>query len=173
MNAETSDTGGASDRRRWFENVSNYDGVVDTTGKSKVAVEVGAKGDNGNFAFGPAAVRVDPGTNVVWKWNGKGGSHNVVSESGAFESEMVGEEGHQFSHLRGGRVQVRLLAPQGMGMKGAVAVGTEGATEAESASASGDSGMATDELLTLGVGGALVAGLLGLPFSEMRRRDGE
>lgn len=34
----------------------------------------------------------------------------------------------------------------------------------------GGSGMATDELLTLGFGGAVVAGLLGLPLAEMRRR---
>ena len=49
----------------WFEGVSNYDGVVDETGSSEVTVEVGAEGNDGAFAFGPAAVRVDPGTTVV------------------------------------------------------------------------------------------------------------
>ena len=72
----------------WFEGVSNYDGVVNETGNPEITVEVGAKDNDG--AFGLAAVRVDPGTTVVWKWTGNGGSHNVAAESDDFESEMVG-----------------------------------------------------------------------------------
>lgn len=55
-----------------------YDGtVVDATGRDEITIAVGA-GDDG-FAFAPAAVRVDAGTDVVWEWTGKGGPHNVVS----------------------------------------------------------------------------------------------
>jgi plastocyanin len=56
--AAARDSGGDLDS--WFEGVSNYDGVVDETGNAEVTVEVGAKGNNGAFAFGPTAVRVDP-----------------------------------------------------------------------------------------------------------------
>lgn len=54
-----------------------------------------------------------------------------------------------------------------MDMKGAVAVGSE------SESGSGATGRSLGEYLILGFGGALVAGLLGLPAAEMRRRDRE
>jgi halocyanin-like protein len=47
---------------------------------------------------GPAAVRVDPGTTVVWEWTGNGGGHNVVAENGAFESETTSEAGHTFEY---------------------------------------------------------------------------
>ncbi|WP_420028558.1 halocyanin domain-containing protein [Halorussus lipolyticus] len=161
----------------WFDNVSNYDGVVDMTGRSEVEIEVGAKGNQGNFAFGPAAVRVDPGTKVVWKWTGKGGSHNVVSETGAFESEMVGDEGHTFSQtFEESGIHKYVCSPhKAMGMKGAVAVGSNAAPDAESVEPAGGGSGSGDgklgEYLTLGFGGAVVAGLLGLPLSEMRRRQ--
>ncbi len=81
----------------WMGDVGNYDGVVDATGRSEVTVTVGASGNGGNFAFGPAAVQVDPGTTVLWEWNGKGGQHNVVAEEGGdFESELTAEAGITF-----------------------------------------------------------------------------
>jgi halocyanin-like protein len=121
--AAASEGGGGLDG--WFENVSNYDGVVDRTGESEVTLTVGATGNNGNFAFGPAAVRVDPGTNVVWKWLGKGGSHNVVAEDGSFESEIVDKKGHTFEHTfeEEGVFKYACTPHQTLGMKGAVVVG--------------------------------------------------
>ncbi|RYJ14252.1 halocyanin domain-containing protein [Halogeometricum borinquense] len=109
----------------WFSNTSNYDGVVDRTGQSEVTITVGASGNGGNFGFGPAAVRVDPGTTVVWKWNGKGSSHNVVAEDGSFKSEMVGTSGHTFSHTfeEAGVWKYACTPHKPMGMKGAVVVG--------------------------------------------------
>jgi len=109
----------------WFEGVSNYDGVVDETGNSEVTVEVGAEGNDGAFAFGPAAVRVDPGTTVVWEWTGNGGSHNVAAEDGSFESEMVGEEGHTFEQTfdEEGVYKYACTPHKPLGMKGAVVVG--------------------------------------------------
>ncbi|MFC4451654.1 halocyanin domain-containing protein [Halorussus aquaticus] len=175
----------------WLDGVSNYDGVVDETGKSEVTVEVGAKGNNGNFAFGPAAVRVDPGAKVVWKWTGKGGSHNVVAEDGSFESKMTDSQGHTFSQTfdSKGVVKYACVPHKAMGMKGAVVVGDvevgssgggsgasgssePSATGGSNASAgSGGSGLA--DTLTLGFGGALVVGLLGLPLAEIRNRRRE
>ncbi|WP_255198392.1 halocyanin domain-containing protein [Halorarius litoreus] len=109
----------------WFANVSNADGVVDERGTPRVTVQVGAEGNGGGFAFEPAAVRVDPGTTVVWEWTGEGGAHNVADEDGAFESDLVGEAGHTFSHaFDAAGVSLYACTPhKAMGMKGAVIVG--------------------------------------------------
>jgi len=70
-------------------------GPIDRTGAGTVSVSVGA--DIG-FDFAPAHIVVDAGTTVVWEWTGAGGGHNVVDTEGAFESELVAEEGHTFEH---------------------------------------------------------------------------
>jgi halocyanin-like protein len=115
----------AVDLSTWFSNVSNFDGVTDARGEAEVRVRVGAPGNGGGFAFDPPAVRVDPGTTVVWEWTGEGGSHDVVAEDGAYESAMVGDAGHTFEHTfeREG-VSTYVCSPhEVMGMKGAVVVG--------------------------------------------------
>jgi len=79
--------GGTSAVDEYLAETSNYDGTVtDRTGRSRVTVAVGAQGNGGGFAFGPAAVRVDTGTTVVWQWTGEGGQHNVVAEDETFDS---------------------------------------------------------------------------------------
>ena len=115
----------STDLSDWFSNVSNADGVVDETGSSEVTVKVGSKANNGAFGFGPAAVRVDPGTKVVWEWTGEGTPHNVVAEDGSFESEMISEAGATFSHtFESEGVSKYVCVPhKAMGMKGAVIVG--------------------------------------------------
>lgn len=109
----------------WFENVSNYEGTVDARGQGEYRVTVGARGSNGYYYFGPAAVAVSPGTVVTWRWNGKGGTHNVVSTSGAFTSgKLVDEEGHTFSKefVNPGIYRYICNPHQSLGMKGAVFV---------------------------------------------------
>ncbi|MFB6125991.1 MAG: halocyanin domain-containing protein [Halolamina sp.] len=177
----------------WFENTSNYDGVVDRTGRSEVTVTVGVEANGGAFGFGPAAVRVDPGTTVTWQWTGNGGSHNVVARDGSFESELAGEAGHAFSHTFDADGVVRYVcAPhETMGMKGAVVVGdavgvddtadasqetaetaeTDAATtgasgDAESGSAGDDNG-STGNGAMLSMDAALLAGLLGAVTSPL------
>ncbi|NHN61511.1 halocyanin domain-containing protein [Halorussus sp. JP-T4] len=144
------------DLSSWFEGVSNYDGIVDETGQSEVTVEVGAAGNNGNFAFGPAAIRVDPGTTVVWEWTGKGGSHNVAAEDGSFESEMTGSTGHTFEQTfdETGITKYACTPHKAMGMKGAVVVGDEAASSAES------TGGVTLGANEYAIGGSVLAGLL-------------
>ncbi|MFC7095878.1 halocyanin domain-containing protein [Halobaculum marinum] len=112
----------------WFDDVANYDGVVDQTGQSEVTVEVGVQNGDGPYGFGPAAIRVDPGTTVTWEWNGQGGSHNVVAEDGSYESELVAEAGHTFSHTfeSEGISKYYCLPHRALGMKGAVVVGGSG-----------------------------------------------
>lgn len=120
----------ATDLSEWFENVDNADEVVDRTGQSSVEIQVGAEGNGGAFAFAPAAVRVDPGTTVVWTWTGEGGSHNVVASEGAFESELTDEAGATFEYTPTEPVVARYLCTphESVGMKGALIVGDEAVT---------------------------------------------
>lgn len=119
-------TAQGADLGAWFENTGNADEIVDRTGKDRVTVTVGAGGNGPDgFAFGPAAVRVDPGTTIVWKWSGKGGQHNVVAVSGGFESSLYSDQGATFEHqfTEPGVYKYYCAPHKGMGMKGAVIVG--------------------------------------------------
>jgi halocyanin-like protein len=110
----------------WMSDVGNYDEVADETGSDEVTVTVGAEANGGNFGFGPAAVQVDPGTTVVWEWNGEGGQHNVVAEEGGdFESELSAEAGFTFERtFEEATVAKYFCQPhRALGMKGVVVVG--------------------------------------------------
>lgn len=84
-----------------------YDGtIVDQRGKDTVRVDVGVGGNGGEYAFGPSAVAVTPGTTVRWVWTGDGGEHSVVadpeSQIGKSDYEfasgkLVGEAGHEYT----------------------------------------------------------------------------
>lgn len=144
----------------WMEDANNYDGVVDKTGQKQVTIEVGA-GDS-TLAFGPAAVTVDPGTTVQWKWTGKGGSHNVVDKGGAFKSgDPTSEAGHTFKHTfeEKGVTKYYCNPHKAAGMRGVVVVGSM-----EAAAGGGGEGGEEGKLVltpTLeAMGGALVLGIL-------------
>lgn len=115
-------SGGNAEVEEFLSDTSNYDGIVDKTGQDTVTVTVGAEGNNGNFAFAPPAIRVDAGTTVRWEW--KQGSHDVVADDGAFESELVSEGGHTFDHTfeESGTHLYYCTPHKSMGMKGAVVV---------------------------------------------------
>jgi len=112
----------------WFDNVSNFDGVVDMTGQDEVTVEVGVQANGGAFGFGPAAVRISPGTTVVWEWTGAGGGHNVVAEDGTFSSgeDYVSEAGYTYEYTfeSEGTYRYVCVPHETLGMKGAVVVST-------------------------------------------------
>ena len=105
----------------WFSDVPNYRGVMDLTGTDEVRIQVGV-GDG--LRFGPAAVRVSPGTRVVWTWTGRGGSHNVVDVDGGFESPYHADAGATFEHVFAdpGTFRYRCAPHATLGMKGAVVV---------------------------------------------------
>jgi halocyanin-like protein len=105
----------------YLSDVPNYESVEDVTGQSDVTVEVGA---GQGLAFAPPAIRVDAGTTVTWEWTGEGGAHNVMDEDGKFESELVGDEGHTFTHTfeESGATRYYCQPHKGVGMKGAVIV---------------------------------------------------
>jgi len=70
----------------WLDGYDEYSGrLTDKTGQSSASVTVGARSPNGqNRSFAPAAILVDSGTEMVFEWNGLGGSHDVVWEDGDF-----------------------------------------------------------------------------------------
>ncbi|MFB6085009.1 MAG: halocyanin domain-containing protein [Halorientalis sp.] len=97
----------------WFEKTENYEGVHDKTGQEQVTVTVGAPDvAGGPMAFDPAAIRIDPGTDVVWQWTGAGSGHNVVDKTGGSKDvpmtdkddaefvsgKPVDKKGHTFSY---------------------------------------------------------------------------
>ena len=126
--ATVGDPAAAQSYDGWLSGVSNYEGTIDYTGREEVAVSVGA-GEDG-LLFDPPAVLVDPGTTVVWEWTGADGDHGVAHEPGdgepAFESEVVEDADHTFSHEFQDRGTFRYYCPshRGADMKGVVAVGS-------------------------------------------------
>ena len=106
----------------WLGGLEEYDGPVDRTGESEVAVTVGAGSDG--LAFDPLAVAVDAGTTVVWEWTGRGGRHNVVDRDGAFASEYYDDEGATFEYTfeETGTFAYYCEPHQALGMKGGVRV---------------------------------------------------
>ncbi|MFB6139301.1 MAG: halocyanin domain-containing protein [Halosimplex sp.] len=112
--------------RGWFDDVSNYERTRDYRGESSVSVAVGVEGGIGYFKFGPPAIAVSPGTEVTWKWTGRGGAHNVVAQQGRFDSgDPVDTEDRTFSFtFESPAVYKYLCEPhQSQGMRGAVFVG--------------------------------------------------
>lgn len=115
--------------RGWFEGVSNYKATVDARGQDAVQIDVGVQGNSGFYKFGPAAIAVTPDTPITWKWTGKGGTHNVVAEQGAFDSgKLVDEKGYTFEYtLEEPAIYKYVCEPhRSLGMKGAVFVSLEG-----------------------------------------------
>ena len=79
----------------WLTGANNFESVVDHTGTETVTVTVGAPNP---YAFDPAAVQISPETTVRWEWSGRGSSHNVVDNGGAFQSDYYLEAGSTFEH---------------------------------------------------------------------------
>ena len=110
----------------YLEDARNYDGtVVNRMGTADVTVDVGA-GDG--LSFGPPVVHVDLGATVHWEWTGAGGAHNVVAEDGTFDSgSVVSTAGatYYYTFDRAGIYKYYCTPHKGVGMKGAVVVGTD------------------------------------------------
>lgn len=131
---ETTTDGGASAEQAVDDYLTtdpaagNYDGsIVDETGSDEVVVKVGAEGNDGNFAFEPAAVRISSGTTVKWEWTGQGGQHNVVSDQSSdfdFTSGDPKTEGEPFqqSFDETGAGLYYCAPHESLGMKGAFEV---------------------------------------------------
>ena len=116
--------GGNAEVDDYLSDTSNYDSIEDMTGQSEVTVDVGVEANGGAYGFGPAAIRVDQGTTVVWVWTGEGSIHNVAHTDGEFESEQTDEAGFTFEHTfeSSGTYLYECTPHVGLGMKGAVVV---------------------------------------------------
>lgn len=138
----------------WLANTEGADAVADHTGEASVTIAVGSQANGGAFGFDPVAVRVDPGTEVVWEWTGDGGVHNVVSEDGAFESEYRSDAGATFSFTPDGPgTHLYSCAPHAsMGMKAALVVGDQPVSLEESGAESGTDGASEDAVADGGDG---------------------
>ncbi len=106
----------------WFDDVENYEGTLDLTGRDEVTVMNGA-GETG-MQFDPPAILVDPGATVVWEWTGEGGSHDVTHADGEFQSETKEAEGETFEQtLEEEGIHRYYCTPhEASGQKGAVVV---------------------------------------------------
>ncbi|MFD1514075.1 halocyanin domain-containing protein [Halomarina rubra] len=113
------------DYKGYLDNTDNYDYTHDMRGQEAVTIEVGSKGNMGDYGFGPAAVAVSPGTTVTWVWTGSGGTHNVVADEGTFNSgPPVAEKGTTFEYTfdKPGVYRYACEPHEAMGMKGAIFV---------------------------------------------------
>lgn len=74
---------------------NNVDGsITDRTGDSELRIAVGP---GGNFAYDPALVRVETGTQVTWEWESNG--HTVTSSDGRFDVDTPQEStGYEVSY---------------------------------------------------------------------------
>jgi halocyanin-like protein len=88
------------------DNWADGAGTADASGVDEPIVRVGAKGNGGNFAFGPVAIYIEPGQTITWEWTGEGGGHNVyhsveddpARDEQAFLSDLYSEQGETFEH---------------------------------------------------------------------------
>lgn len=112
----------------WLSDTNNFNGITDTMGASMVTVEVGP--DSDEMVFAPAAIRVQPGTTVTWKWSGSG-NHNVVAKDDLFDSGDPEEQASfKYTFDAAGTTLYYCDPHRSAGMKGAVIVEESGNSEA-------------------------------------------
>lgn len=123
------DVVGDADKQRvddYLSDTDNYGNIRDRTGASQVTIDVGAEGNGGNFAFGPAAIAVTTGTAISWEWTGEGGQHNVVATDSSdldFRSGDPQDNDTFEQTFETTGVGLYFCDPhRGLGMKGAVVV---------------------------------------------------
>jgi len=112
----------------WLATANGYDGVIERHGHDDdptvtVGEHLGA--GHGTAAFGPAGIRVPPGTTLTWRWSGHGDPANVVALDGAFDSgDPTADEGATFEHTFAERGTYRYVSEpsRAAGMRGAVVV---------------------------------------------------
>ncbi|WP_336337725.1 halocyanin domain-containing protein [Haloarcula brevis] len=168
--------GGPPDFGGFLDQVGNFDGsVADATGQDTATVEVGVQANGGAFGFGPPAIHVDNGATVQFEWTGNGGGHNVVSDGeGPLDSgSAVSSAGVNYEHTfeEDGIYPYVCVPHEGLGMKGAVVVGTDYPTQSSGGGGGGSSGPpeVPNSAKTLGVATSFVmVATLGLAYFFIR-----
>lgn len=106
----------------YLADANGYDGsVADRTGQESATVDNGANAPD--YAFAPAAIRVDGSTEVTWQW-ANAVAHSVTHRDGEFNSGVTGEEGSTFSHTfdEAGNYLYYCVPHKSVGQNGAVIV---------------------------------------------------
>jgi halocyanin-like protein len=156
--------------------VDNFDGTtVDETGSDEVSVEVGSEANGGTFGFGPAAVRVSPGTTVTFEWTSN--THNIVVQNQPEDAdwggdEEVNNEGYSYSHtFETEGVYTYYCQPHlSMGMKGAIVVGAAPGSGGGSGDGGGQQAVAGSEFWGTVFAGAVGLGMLAPIAASVLRR---
>lgn len=107
----------------YLAGTENFDGeIADRTGSGEVTVTAGEMPDGSSFGFSPPAIRVDPGTTVVWEV--EEAVHTVTSVDGEFDSGVL-EPGDSWDYTfeEPGEYLYLCQPHAGIGMRGAVVVG--------------------------------------------------
>lgn len=107
----------------YLAGTENFDGeIVDRTGSGEVTVTAGETADGSSFGFSPPAIRVDPGTTVVWAV--EEAVHTVTSVDGEFDSgALEPADTWDYTFEEPGEYLYLCQPHAGIGMRGAVVVG--------------------------------------------------
>ena len=109
---------------QFLDGVNGETELQDYTDGSDVVIENGTSDDVSGFAFNPAAIRIAPGTTVVWEWV-DGSAHTVTHENGdAFDSGLQSGAGYTFEQtFDDDGLYLYLCEPHEQVQRGAVLVG--------------------------------------------------
>jgi len=171
--------GGPPDYGSWFASTGNFNGETkDATGQDTATVMVGAQGNGGNLAYGPPAIHVDNGATVQFEWTGEGGTHNVVSDGdGPLDSgSAVDTTGVEYEHTfeEDGIYKYYCVPHEGLGMKGAIVVGSDYPTQDTGGGGGGGGGSSgppavPESVKSLGVATSVVmTATLGMAYVFMK-----
>jgi halocyanin-like protein len=110
-----------SETQQWLSGTRGFETVQDRTGESEIVIEVGA---GAGLSYAPAAVRVDPGTTIRWRWAGQGGLHDVAFLNADVSTSLRGEQGGTFTHTftAPGEYRYECTPHAAVGMRGVVIV---------------------------------------------------
>lgn len=93
----------------WMADIDGYTEPLNRWSQDEVVVRVGACGGKwdqrqnldehaAGIRFDPMALRINPGTTIIWGWTGAGGAHEIETHDGTreFKSDQMSRWGEEF-----------------------------------------------------------------------------